>query len=159
MQKSREGHGENSTHLVYKLDNLFWSIRVSDENSSVTRAPQCFLNLFELQPIFAFSMHHSKRRHQFPTCSDIICYFSLQNELWKCWNLAWYHHFTRIACAQEERGLRRKLDAPRVQTGQSLSEYQCFGRELICYTGTSMFFKLIWTPAYFCVQYASFKAT
>ena len=53
MQKSREGHGENWTHLVYKLDNLFRSIWVSDENSSVTRALQCFLNLFELQPIFA----------------------------------------------------------------------------------------------------------
>mgnify|MGYP005848953965 CR=1 FL=1 len=26
-------------------------MRVSDENSSVTRALQCFLNLFELQPI------------------------------------------------------------------------------------------------------------
>ena len=35
---------------MYKLDNLFRSIRVSDENSSVTRALQCFLNLFELQP-------------------------------------------------------------------------------------------------------------
>ena len=53
------------------------SIRVSDENSSVTRALQYFLNLFELHPIFAFSMHHSKRRHQFPTRSDIICYFSV----------------------------------------------------------------------------------
>ena len=51
MQKSREAHGENWTHLVYKLDNLFRSIRVSDENSSVTRALQCFLNLLELQPI------------------------------------------------------------------------------------------------------------
>ena len=37
----------------------------------------------------------------------------------------------------------KKLDALRVQTGQSLSEYEGFGRELICYTGTSMFFKLI----------------
>ena len=36
-------------HFVYKLDNLFRSIRVSDENSSVTWALQCFLNLFELQ--------------------------------------------------------------------------------------------------------------
>ena len=36
-----------------------------------------FLNLFELQPIFAFSMHLSKRRHQFPTRSDIICCFSV----------------------------------------------------------------------------------
>ena len=51
LQKSTEGHGENWTHLVYKLDNLFRSIRVSDENSSVTRALQRFLNLFELRPI------------------------------------------------------------------------------------------------------------
>ena len=77
VQKGREGHGQNWTHFVYKLDNLFRSIRVSDENSSVTRALQCFLNLFELQPIFTFSMHHSKRRHQFPTRSDIICCFSV----------------------------------------------------------------------------------
>ena len=64
---AHESYGKNWTHFVYKLDNLFRSIRVSDENSSVTRALQCFLNLFELQPIFAFSMRHSKRRHQFPT--------------------------------------------------------------------------------------------
>ena len=76
VQKSREGQGKNWTHFVYKLDNLFRSIRVPDENSSVTRALH-FLNLFELQPIFAFSMHHSKQRHQFPTCSDIICCFSV----------------------------------------------------------------------------------
>ena len=75
MQKSREGHGKNLTHLVYKLDNLFRSIRVSDENSSVTRALQYFLNLFELRTSFVFSMQHSKRRHQFPTCSDIFCCF------------------------------------------------------------------------------------
>ena len=81
MQKSREGHGENWTHLVYKLDNLFRSIRVSDENSSVTRALQCFLNLFELQPISAFSMHHSKRRHLFPTRSDIFCCFQSFTDL------------------------------------------------------------------------------
>ena len=44
---------------------------------------------------------------------------------------------------QKSRGLRQKLDTLRVQTGQYLSEYQGFGRELICYSGTSMFFKLI----------------
>ena len=42
VQKSREGHGENWTHLVYKLDNPFRSIWVSDENSSVTRALHVF---------------------------------------------------------------------------------------------------------------------
>ena len=77
-----------------------------------------FLNLFELQTFFCVPMRHSKRRHQFSKLSDTICYFSviyrfvyrakwpwnwksLQNELWKCRNLAWYHHFTHIACAKE----------------------------------------------------------
>ena len=35
------------------------------------------------------------------------------------------------------------MDAPSVQTGQSFSEYQGFGRELICYTGTSLFLNLL----------------
>ena len=77
VQKSREGHGENWTHLVYKLDKLFQSKRVSAENLSVTRALQCFLNLFELRTSFVFSMQHSKQRHQSPTCSDIVCCFSV----------------------------------------------------------------------------------
>ena len=72
----REGHGKNWTHFVYKLDNLFRSIRVSDENSSVTLALY-FFNLLQLQTFFAFRTHHSKRRHQFSTLSDIICYFSV----------------------------------------------------------------------------------
>ena len=40
---------------------------------------------------------------------------STTNELRKGWNLAWYHHFTHIACARKLRGLRQKLDALRVQ--------------------------------------------
>ena len=36
-------------------------------------------------------------------------------------------------------GYGKKLDALHVQTGQSLSKYQGFGRELIGYTGTSFF--------------------
>ena len=64
---------------------------------------------------------------------------SSTNELWKGWKLAWYHHFTHIACAKKLRGLRQKLDALRVQTEQSLSKYQGFGRKLICYKGIPFF--------------------
>ena len=46
--------------------------------------------------------------------------------------MAWYHHFTHIACAKKLRGLRQKLDALRVQNGQSLSKYKGFARKLIC---------------------------
>ena len=58
---------------------------------------------------------------------------SISNELWKGWKLAWYHHFIHIACARKLRGLRQKLDALRVQNGQSLSKYQGFIRKLVCY--------------------------
>ena len=76
VQKSREGYDKNWTHFVYKLDNLFRSISVSDENSSVTWALH-FLKLITTPDFFAFCTHHSKRRHQFSKLSDIICYFSV----------------------------------------------------------------------------------
>ena len=59
VQKSREGYGKNWTHFVYKLDNLFRSIRVSDENSSVTWALH-FFKLITTLDFFASCMHHSK---------------------------------------------------------------------------------------------------
>ena len=55
------------------------------------------------------------------------------NELWKGWNLASYHHFSHIACAKKLRGLQQKLDALRVQNGQSLSKYHGFIRKVVCY--------------------------
>ena len=61
------------------------------------------------------------------------------NELWNGWKLAWYHNFTHIACAKKLRGLREKLDALRVQTGQSPSKYQGFRRKLFYYKGISIF--------------------
>ena len=82
VQKSREGHGENWTHLVYKLDNLFRSIRVSDKNSSVTLALH-FFKVITTPDFFAFRTHHSKRRHQFSTLSDIICSFQSFTDLFR----------------------------------------------------------------------------
>ena len=70
------------------------------------------------------------------------------NELWKGWNLAWYHHFTHIACAKKLRGLRQKLDALLVQNGQTLLMYQGFGRKLVCYKGI-LFFLTSFNPRIF----------
>ena len=64
---------------------------------------------------------------------------STTNELWKGWNLAWYHHFTHIECVQKLVGLWQKLDALRVQTRPSPSKYKGFRRKLICYKGISFF--------------------
>ena len=64
---------------------------------------------------------------------------STTNELWKGWNMARYHRFTHIEFAKKLRGLRQKLDALRVQNGQSLSKNQHFIRKLVCYKGISFF--------------------
>ena len=80
--KRVEGYGKNWTHFMYKLDNLFWSIRVSDENSYVTRALH-FFKLIWTPDIFCVPMHHSKRRHQFSTLSNIICYFLSFTDLFR----------------------------------------------------------------------------
>ena len=61
--------------LVYKVDNLFRSIRVLYGNTSVKKGFH-FLNLFELQTFRVFKMNHAKPHHQFSTLSDFICYFS-----------------------------------------------------------------------------------
>ena len=53
--------------------------------------------------------------------------------------VGWYHHFIHIACATKLWGLRQKLDALRVQNGQSLSKYPGFIRKRVCYKGISVF--------------------
>ena len=75
---------------------------------------------------------------------------SISNELWKGWKLAWYHHFTHIACTKKLRGLRQELDALRVQNGQSLSRYQGFIRKLICYKGISIFWSYLNSRLFVC---------
>ena len=45
---------------------------------------------------------------------------STANELRNGWKLAWYHNFTHVACAKKLCGLREKLYALRVQTGNLL---------------------------------------
>ena len=143
-------------HFVYKTDNLFQSISISSGNSSVTKgfhflkliwtpdflcvqnapfkATSSFFNPFWLHLLFFM---HLLIFLSYKT----LKFKSISNELWKGWKLAWYHHFTHIACAKNLRGLRQKLYALRVQNGQSLSKYQGFGRKLICYKGIS----LLWT--------------
>ena len=80
--KSWEGYGKNWMYFMYKMDNLFRSIRLPDENSSVTKAFH-FFNLFQLQTFCEFNMHHSKPHHQFSTLSDFIRYFHAFNDFFE----------------------------------------------------------------------------
>ena len=142
-------------HLVYELDNHFWSVRLSDENSSVTKGFQIFKHIWT-QDIFCIQYAPFKATlslfNPFLTSFAIFHGFhylfwdkmtlklkSTANELWNGWKLAWYHNFTHIACDKTLRGLREKLDVLCVQTGQSPSKYQGFGRKLVYYKGISFF--------------------
>ena len=149
MQESREGYGKNWMHFVYKTDNLFQSIRISSGNSCVTKGfhfltclnsvvilySKCNIrsHIINFQPFMtSFVIFHA--------FTDFLSYKTLKfnsisNELWKGWKLAWYHHFTHIACAKKLRWLRQKLDALRVQNGQSLSKYHGYIWKLVCYKG------------------------
>src|SRR3954471_2221909 len=73
---------------------------------------------------------------------------STKTEIRKGLNLAWYHHLTHIACVKKLRGLRKKLDALRVQNGPSLSKYEGLRGKLICFKGIP-FSKLISTKDFF----------
>ena len=136
-------------HFVYKTDNLIRSIRVSHGNSSVTKGFHFFKLIWTLDflcvqnaPFKATSSFFNPfwlHLLFFMHLLIILSYNSISNELWKGWNLAWYHHFIHRACAGKLRGLRQKLDALRIQNGHSRSKYQGFGQKLICYKGTSFF--------------------
>ena len=141
-------------HFVYKTDNLFQSIRISYGNSSVTKGFH-FLNLIWTPDFLCVQNAQFKATSSFfnPFWLHLLFFMqlliilsyktlklkSISNELWKGWKLAWYHHFIHIACARKLRGLRQKLDALRVQNGQSLSKYQDFIRKHVCYKGISFF--------------------
>ena len=78
---------------------------------------------------------------------------SIWNELWKGSKLAWYHHFTHIACARKYRGLRQKLDALHVQNGQSVSKYEGFIWKLVCYKAISFFWTYLNSIVLLCSKF------
>ena len=154
MLKSWEGYGKNWIHFVYKMDNLFRSIRVSDENSSVTKAFHFFKLIstpefvcVQYAPFEATSSIFNPFWLHLLFFMHLLIFWAkwpwnwkaLQITIRKGWKLAWYHHFSHIACAKKLRGLQQKLDPLRVQNGQSLLKYQGFRRILVCYKGIWFF--------------------
>ena len=75
---------------------------------------------------------------------------AIQIPIKKGWEFAWYHHFTHIACAKNLRGLRRKLDALRVQIDNLFRSIRV-SDENSSVSKAFHFFKLISTPDFLCV--------
>ena len=142
-------------HFVYKLDNLLRSIRVSDKNSSITKGFHFFKHILtqdffciQYAPFKAtsslfnpfltsFAIFHAF--HYLFWSKITLKFKTTANELWNGWKLAWYHNFTHVARTKKLRGLLEKLDALRVQTGQSPLKCEGFGQKLVYYKGISFF--------------------
>ena len=123
-------HGFGRKHVYYKGISIFEHILTQDF-FCIQYAPfKATSSLFNPY-LTSFAIFHAF--HDLFWAKMTLRLKSTANELWNGWKLAWYHNFTHIACAKKLRGLREKLDALRVQTGQSPSKYQGFGRKLIYY--------------------------
>ena len=133
-------------HFVYKLDKLLRSIRVSNENSSITKGFHFFKHIYtqdffciEYAPFKATSSLFNPFLTSFAIFQAFHLFWSKMtlklkstaNELWNGWKLAWYHNFTHIACAQKLRRLREKLDALRLQNWTISFEVSWFRRKTI----------------------------
>ena len=152
MWKSWEDYDKNWMHFVYKLDHLFQSMRLSNENSSVTKAFH-FSNLISTQEFFhsiCTIQSHILKFHPFLTSLAIfmhlMIYFELNDlEIRKHYN--WTQKRLKLGmvssfdqhnmCAKVER-ITEKM-ALCVQTGPSLSKYKGFWGKLICYKDISFF--------------------
>ena len=135
MQESWEGYGKNWMHFVYKMDNLFRSIRVTYGNSSDTKGFHFFKLIWTPDFLCVQNAPFKATSSIFNPFWVHLLFFmylllilsyktlklkSISNVLWKGGKLAWYHHFIPIACARKQRGLQQILDALRVQNWQSL---------------------------------------
>ena len=123
------------TRLLYKGISFFWTYL----NSIIFLCSKCTIqsHIIIFQPFLtSFVIFHAFTNYFEQKTMKLK---SIWNELLKGSKLAWYHHFTHIACARKYRGLWQKLDALRVQNGQSLSKYQGFIRKPVCYKGISFF--------------------
>ena len=160
MLKSWEGYDKNWMHFVYKTGNLFRSIRVSYGNSSVTKGFQFFWTY--LNSIVFLCSKCTIQRHIiifqpfltsfviFHAFTDFFELYDRENEQLYKWNLKRLK-FGMVSSFHPHRMCKKvgrvttKLDALRVQNGQSLSNCQGFTWKLVYYKGIS-FFELIWTP-------------
>ena len=117
MQESWEGYGKNWMHFVYKMDNLFRSIRVSYGNSFVTKGFH-FFELIWTPYFFCVQNAPFKATSSFfnPFWLHLLFFIhlliilsyktlklkSISNELWKGCKLAWYFH-PHSMCKKVER--------------------------------------------------------
>ena len=141
---------------MHKLENLFRSIMVSDENSSVTLAlhffklittPDFFLrSVRTIQSDVINFQHFLTSFAIFQSFTDLFRelndreienHYTINSENVETWHgiiisPTWY-----VKKSREGYGKNRTHFV--YKTGQCISEYHGFGQELICYTGTSFF--------------------
>ena len=142
------------------MDNLFRSIKVSDENSSVTKGFH-FFELIWTPEFFRVQNAPFKSHHQFSTLSDFICYFSCI--YWLFWAIRpWYWKALQMNSVRLKVGMVssfhphsmcKKVERLTAKTGCTSCTKRIISFEVSGFhTETRLlqrdfnFFELIWTP-------------
>ena len=88
--KSWEDYGKNWMNFVYKLDHQFQSKKVSEENTSVSKAFH-FSQLISTQDFFSSNIQHSKPHTEISTLSDFIfdIFHAFNDLFWAKWPWNW----------------------------------------------------------------------
>ena len=148
-------------HFVYKTDNPFQSMRISSENSSVTKGFH-FLKLIWTPDFLCVQNAPFKATSSFfnPFLLHLLFFMhlliilsyktlklkSISNELWKGWKLAWYHHFIHIAVCKKVERVTAKTGCTSCTKRTISFEVLGFHTETRLLQRGFIFFELIWTP-------------
>ena len=174
MQKSWEGYGKNWRHFVYKTDNLFRSIRVSDKNSSVTKV----FHFFELiwtpdflcvqnEPFKATSSIFNPFWLHLVFFMHLLIFLKLNDpEIEKHYKWTLNRLKVGMVSSFHPHSMCKKFERVTAKTGCTSCTKQTISFEVSGFrTKTHLlqkgfhFFELIWTPDFLCVQNAPLKAT
>ena len=160
MLKSWEGYDKNWIHFVYKKDNLSRSIRVSNENSSLTKGFHFFWTYLN-SILFVCSkctiQRHITKFQQFLTSFGILCAFTffelVDPEIEK--HYKWTLKMLKVVMLSSfhPHSMCEKVKRVKAKTGwtsctkRTISfEVSGFHTETRLLQRDFIFFELIWTP-------------
>ena len=161
-------------HFVYKLDNLFRSMRVSDENTSITKGFQFFEHILT-QDFFCIQYAPFKATSSLfkPFLTSFAIFHAFHDLFWAKMTLNWKALQMNLEMVESWHGIIIS------STYHVLKSWEGYGKNWmhfvykmdnlfrsirVSYENSSVtkafhFLKLIWTPDFLCIKYAPFEAT
>ena len=169
MQRSREGYGKNWTHIVYKLHNLFRSIRVRTKTHLLQRPALHFSRLFCCQyaPFKATSSTFDPFWHHLLFFMHLLICFELNDpEIEKHYKWTLKRLKLVMVSSFHPHSICKKVERVTAKTGcTSCTNWTIsfgvsgFRTRTHLLDWHFIFLNILQLQTFFCVPYAPFKAT